>query len=346
MDGVRLEDVLAAVPVPVLLIDAGGRLAVANPQALAMLSTDQIGRHHGLAIRAPGLLAAIEAALLRGEAGQVRFVASDAAQEAVYRVAVTPVAAAGGRAALCAFQDTTEAELVGQVRRDFVANVSHELRTPLTALVGFIETLQGAARDDAGARERFLTIMAREAGRMNRLVQDLLQLSRVESEERLRPTEMLDIVALIRGVKATLRQLADATAVTVQMTGIEAPVLLAADADQITQVLHNLIENAVKYGGPGKTVTIETSLIARDPVLRGPGVRITVTDQGEGIDPVHLPRLTERFYRVDSHRSREMGGTGLGLAIVKHIVNRHRGRLLIDSEKGKGSRFSVILPAG
>jgi two-component system phosphate regulon sensor histidine kinase PhoR len=228
------------------------------------------------------------------------------------------------------------------MRRDFVANVSHELRTPLTALLGFIETLQGAARNDPAARERFLGIMAAEAGRMNRLVADLLHLSRVESEERIRPQDSTDIAGLIRSVAATMKSMAEAGRVTIRLVGVQSEQMVRADRDQMTQVLTNLIENAVKYGSPpGAEVLVD---LRSEMGPRGPQLRLLVQDQGEGIDEIHLPRLTERFYRVDGHRSREKGGTGLGLAIVKHIVNRHRGRLVIASEKGKGSRFEVVLP--
>ena len=245
---------------------------------------------------------------------------------------------------MCVFEDITDLEQSSQIRRDFVANVSHELRTPLTALLGFIETLRGAARDDPAARERFLGIMEREAGRMNRLVRDLLHLSRVEGEERVRPTETVDVSALISMAVMALKPLADAASVRVQITGETGPIRVPADPDQLTQVFHNLIENAIKYGASGKLVNIVITRDPREESLRAPAVRIEVIDQGDGIEQVHLPRLTERFYRVDSHRSREKGGTGLGLAIVKHIVNRHRGRFRIESELGKGSVFTVILP--
>ena len=179
---------------------------------------------------------------------------------------------------------------------------------------------------------------------MNRLVRDLLSLSRVEAEERMRPGERVDVLALVRSASLTLRPLVEAAGAEIRIEGEPGPVMLLADPDQITQVFTNLIENAIKYGPPGQVVTVAVSRVEREPSLRGPAVRFDVIDQGEGIDAVHLPRLTERFYRVDTHRSREKGGTGLGLAIVKHIVNRHRGRFRIDSEKGRGSRFSVILP--
>ena len=345
MDATRLDSLLAAVPLPLVLIDAEARLVAANAAALVILGEAMLGRHYGLTIRQPALLAAIEAGLRQGQAGQARYGGGGAAHEASYLVSVTPVAGDGQQGVLCAFQDITEQEQIGQLRRDFVANVSHELRTPLTALVGFIETLKGAARDDAVARARFLDIMEREAGRMNRLVHDLLQLSKVEAEERLRPTEAVDLVALIKAVAASLRPLAESAGVGVEITGADGPLSVAGDPDQLTQVFQNLIENAVKYGHPGKLVTVAFTPLARDAGLRGQALRVDVIDRGEGIDPQHLPRLTERFYRVDSHRSREMGGTGLGLAIVKHIVNRHRGRLAIASAPGQGSTFSVILPA-
>ncbi|NBE08359.1 sensor histidine kinase [Paragemmobacter ruber] len=333
-----MRTIVAAVPLPVIAIGRDDRIIAANAAAQALLGSGIEGRHHLLTLRQPALQEAIAAALARGEAGTVRHVIPGPSQDIAYRVTVAP--AAEGHAILT-FEDVTEAEQMGQMRRDFVANVSHELRTPLTALLGFIETLRGAARDDPAARDRFLAIMEREAGRMNRLIGDLLQLSRVESEERIRPTERVDLHALITGAVATLRPLAESAGVVVEVTGEPGPLPLPGDADQITQVLVNLIENAVKYGGAGGRVDIH---IAREALPRGPGIRVEVADQGEGIDPIHIPRLTERFYRVDGHRSREKGGTGLGLAIVKHIVQRHRGRIRIDSERGKGSTFTFILP--
>lgn len=320
-------------------IGADDRIVTANPAGGAILGAGQIGRHHALSLRQPALLAAIEAALRHGTSSQARYVVFGPSHEVTYLVTVTAVPDADGNGALCAFQDMTEQELIGQLRRDFVANVSHELRTPLTSLVGFIETLKGAASDDPAARDRFLTIMEHEAGRMNRLVNDLLSLSKVEAEERRRPEALVDIAGLLHSVAATMCPVADASSVELEITGAEDAPQIPADADQVKQVVQNLIENAVKYGGPGKTVTIAVHSPVDDPMLH-----IDVIDRGEGIEPQHLPRLAERFYRVDDHRSREMGGTGLGLAIVKHIVNRHRGRLTISSEPGKGSCFTVLLP--
>lgn len=243
---------------------------------------------------------------------------------------------------ILSFQDVTQLAQAGQMRRDFVANVSHELRTPLTALMGFIETLRGAARDDADARDRFLSIMEGEASRMNRLVGDLLSLNRVESKERIRPKEEMDLVAHLASTLKTMQPLADADKVSLKFTPPSEPVTIIGDPDQLLQVFMNLIENAIKYGGDQVEMTVE--LLERDPSLRTAAVRVKVMDNGAGIDPIHLPRLTERFYRADNHRSREQGGTGLGLAIVKHIVNRHRGRLRVSSDLGVGTCFAVTLP--
>lgn len=345
MDRILLTSMLEAVPMPVLLIDSKARIEAANAPAQALLGAGIVGRHHMVALRQPAVVEAIAAALQRGEAGEARYTILRSTHEEIYRTTVTPVSGADWRGVLCAFVDLTEQERITQMRREFVANVSHELRTPLTALVGFIETLKGAARDDALARERFLNIMEREAGRMNRLIGDLLALSRVEAEERQRLSAPVDISALVAATVAALAPMAVASGAKLQITGASGPLIVAGDADQLTQVFQNLIENALKYGAAGQTVSIDLARSGREAGLSGPAVLVAVSDQGPGIDAHHLPRLTERFYRVDAHRSREKGGTGLGLAIVKHIVSRHRGRIKIDSEKGKGSRFCVILPA-
>jgi two-component system, OmpR family, phosphate regulon sensor histidine kinase PhoR len=304
--------ILEGIPMPALLIAKDGRIVAVNGAARSAMGDDLLGRLYLMTFRQPAMADCIEAALRKDVAAVTRYVRQVGAAEQIFRVTVTPVPSG----AMCAFEDVSAQEEVGQLRRDFVANVSHELRTPLTALMGFIETLQGAARDDAAARDRFLAVMGREAGRMNRLVGDLLSLSRVEAQERVRPTQSIDISQL----------------------------LVRVTCDQMVQVLTNLIENAIKYGGSDKVVHVVLRREQRDPVLRSGAVQIDVIDQGEGIDAIHLPRLTERFYRVDAHRSREKGGTGLGLAIVKHIINRHRGRLMIASEKGVGSTFSIVLP--
>lgn len=338
MDHEATKTLLGGLPLPVILIAADERIVQANPPALALFGAAILDRHHALSFRQPEFLCAITQAMQHAETGRVRLILAGAAQDTIYEVSVSPVP----QGVLCAFEDRSAWEQMDQMRRDFVANVSHELRTPLTALLGFIETLRGPARNDAPARERFLGIMASEAERMNRLVRDLLHLSRVESEERVLPGDEVDIAGLLRSSVASLRPVAEAARVTIKVEGADQPLIIRADGDQMTQVLTNLVENAVKYGSPAGAEVRVALQLEKGP--RGRQLRISVSDQGEGIDPFHIPRLTERFYRVDGHRSREKGGTGLGLAIVKHIVNRHRGRLIIESTKGKGSRFSVLLP--
>jgi two-component system, OmpR family, phosphate regulon sensor histidine kinase PhoR len=331
---------LAGLPLPALIVGSQERITAVNDAAKALFGAWMIGRHPAMAIRNPAILQAIGEAMQGGGVQDVRMSFAREAQEAVFQVTVSGQA---DQSVLCVFRDISEEEKAGQMRRDFVANVSHELRTPLTALMGFIETLKHAAKEDPVARDRFLTIMEQEAGRMNRLVRDLLHLSRVEAEERVRPREPVDLGAVLRSTVDSLRTLADRGDTTLVLTGDVGLREIRGDADQLTQVFTNLIENAVKYGAAGQEVRIAVST---EETLRGPALRVDVIDQGEGIDPVHIPRLTERFYRIDSHRSREKGGTGLGLAIVKHVVARHRGWLKIDSAQGEGSTFSVILPVG
>ncbi len=334
---------LDGLPLPAVIIGVNEKLRAMNAQAEVLLGAGAVDRHHAMTLRQPEVQAALARALREGLAGQARHIVQGPSQDQVFRVTVTPLPGLAG--VLCVFEDLTEAEQMGQMRREFVANVSHELRSPLTAVLGFIETLKRAAKDDPAARERFLSIMEREAGRMNRLIHDLLHLSRVEAEERVRPTDRIDLQDIVQSTMTSLRPLAQSSGVDVEIDFAEGvgprPWVVQGDGDQLTQVFQNLIENAVKYGGGGGSVIVR---IAPDQLPKSAAVRVEVIDRGTGIDPIHIPRLTERFYRVDGHRSREKGGTGLGLAIVKHIVQRHRGRLSIQSAPGKGSTFCVILP--
>ena len=340
-----LEDIVLAIPLPALMVDQTERIIAANTDATSLLGQNIVGRHFATILRQPQVLDAIEQSLTSRSAKKARHLSNDGAQDTTYTVEcryMNRVASEG--AVMVTFQDTTHLEHASQMRRDFVANVSHELRTPLTALMGFIETLRGPARDDPAARDRFLKIMADEANRMNRLVGDLLSLNRVESEERVRPRQQLELTGLLQSTINSLRPLAEDAGVVLSMDVKNGPLSVTGDSDQLRQVFTNLIENGIKYGASGGSVTVRVLPADRDPAMRGPAVRIQFIDKGPGIDAVHLPRLTERFYRADSHRSRQLGGTGLGLAIVKHIVNRHRGRLRVESELGKGSVFTVILP--
>ncbi|MBF9031510.1 PAS domain-containing protein [Rhodobacterales bacterium HKCCE3408] len=337
---------LAAVPAPMIFLDPAGRITAANPAAEALLGAWVLGRNHVTALRQPALLSVIEGCYAGNPTGEARFVQTGQAGQSVYRVTLTRYDEPGAAGLILHFEDVTHLREAEEMRRGFVANVSHELRTPLTAILGFIETLRGPARGDPGAQDRFLGIMEDEARRMNRIVSDLLSLSRVEGQERMRPDDPVALDEVLTSVAAALRLKAEETGNTIEIEGAYNPVIVRGDQDQLMQVVMNLVENAIKYGGTGKPVTLRLSEAVESGSLKGPVARIEVIDRGDGIDPVHLPRLTERFYRVDTHRSRAMGGTGLGLAIVKHIVNRHRGRLRIVSEEGKGSTFTVTLPKG
>ncbi|MBE1281802.1 MAG: two-component sensor histidine kinase [Rhodobacteraceae bacterium] len=342
-----IMDFLEAVPMPALLVDQTERIIGANAEALTLLGQQAKGRHFATILRQPLITEAIETCLRDKSNRMTRHLGNDGAQDTTYDVTcryIGGIGAVRGGAVMLTFRDVTDLEQVGQMRRDFVANVSHELRTPLTALMGFIETLRGPARDDVVARDRFLSIMEGEANRMNRLVGDLLSLNRVESEERVRPREEVDLTAQLDSTIRSLQPLAQGKETTLIYEPGDQPIFVIGDTDQLRQVFTNLIENAIKYGNTGGTVTVTLSCLDRDPALRAASARVQIQDDGPGIDPVHLPRLTERFYRADSHRSRELGGTGLGLAIVKHIVNRHRGRLRVESDLGTGSSFTVILP--
>jgi two-component system phosphate regulon sensor histidine kinase PhoR len=335
----RIIDLL---PDPLLVVAADRTILRANEAARDVFGADlpSLSRH-------PALLAALDQA--RGAtqtAVDARIsIAVPVPREILARVVALDRALPGGGAFLVVLSDRTYDRALERMRSDFVANASHELRTPLASIIGFIETLRGPARDDEAARIRFLSIMAEQAARMNRLIDDLLSLSRIELTEHRRPSASVDLGELVTqcvdGFEPRLT--ASGTPLETAIEGGLPPV--AGDADQLIQVLQNLIENALKYGKPRSPVRVAVRRAAageRWPAR--PGAVVSVTDQGIGIARDHLPRLTERFYRVDKGRSRAVGGTGLGLAIVKHIVNRHRGVLTIDSEEGQGTCVSVWLP--
>ena len=243
---------------------------------------------------------------------------------------------------LMTFNDLTPLRRVEEMRADFIANASHELRTPLAALLGFIETLQGTAKDDSVARGKFLDIMQGQATRMARLIDDLLSLSRIELNAHLQPNTPVDLPPIVRQVVDGLQTLARDRGVDIKVTIPADPLLVLGDRDELIRALENLVENALKYGAVGKRVDITVS---RGQTRAGTSeARVAVRDYGPGIPPEHLPRLTERFYRVDVTDSRAQGGTGLGLALVKHVLNRHGGRLTIESTLGAGATFTIHLP--
>lgn len=344
MDLMPIKTMVDGLPLAAMVVDQSRRLVCLNTLAEEIWGTGLSGRHYEVALRNPVLTGAIAECFRDQKTFQTRISTTIGTRETTFSLKVALIQGDTFNGVLATFVDVSPMEDVGQMRRDFVANVSHELRTPLTALLGFIETLRGPAKDDERARDRFLGIMETEASRMNRLVHDLLSLSRVESEERIRPGDQLDVYGKLQSVVKALGPIAEDKGIKVNLVASDEEVMVNGDADQLYQVFTNLIENAIKYGGSGGDVTVTLSVLDRDPTVRGPAVRIEIKDQGQGIDPIHIPRLTERFYRVDSHRSREMGGTGLGLAIVKHIINRHRGRMQIASALGQGATFTVTLP--
>ncbi|WP_374446641.1 sensor histidine kinase [Stella sp.] len=341
------EAILAALPDPLLLLDAGRRIVRANAAAADLFTGSPVGRDLALAIRHPAVLAAADAVLAGEATRMVEFAqALPVQREFVARIMRLDLSRGmlDGVAALLSLHDVTAIKRAERMRADFVANASHELRTPLSTLVGFIETLQGPARDDAEARDRFLAIMHEQAHRMTRLVEDLLSLSRIEQDEHTPPAGRVELAELARAVVETMELKAKSRGGSIDLVAAAGLPAVQADADQIAQVLQNLIDNAIKYGRRGTPVAVTVQPSPAGALGTRAGVALAVADQGEGIPREHLARLTERFYRVDPARSRAMGGTGLGLAIVKHIVARHRGRLDIDSEVGRGSVFTIHLP--
>lgn len=321
---------------PTLLIDAANRVQAGNAAARAIVPALRLGAPLAMALRDPDVLAAVARARSEGAAQTARW-REHGAVERIFEARAAPVVAADGMIALT-LDDLTQAWRLDRIRADFVANASHELRTPLASLLGFIETLQGPAREDARARERFLDVMRDQALRMSRLIDDLLSLSRVERNLHIRPTRAVDLRDLVAHIAETLAPLAASREARLDLD-LE-PVLVAGDRDELARMIENLIENALKYGlpehGPGR-VEITLKHEGRDAAL-------VVRDYGRGVASEHLPRLTERFYRVDPGASRAQGGTGLGLALVKHVVARHGGRMTIWSRPGEGAAFRVAIP--
>jgi two-component system phosphate regulon sensor histidine kinase PhoR len=334
-------------PDPAIVLDQSSAILNYNAPARALFGQLRSGSPIEHVNRDPELLAAVSSVLQSGEKRIAHLVPPGAGGRRLIAT-VTPL---GGErhsptAVLITIHDQSEQHRLLEMRSDFIANASHELRTPLASVRGFIETLQGPARNDAAARERFLAIMADQAERMTRLIDDLLLLSRVEEKVNLKPTGRVDINEVIADVVRALNPAADERSITITVEHAVAPLIAVADRDELFQVFHNLIENAVKYGRDGGNVRVST---ARTRVQQGRAfveqATVAVADDGPGIAPDHLPRLTERFYRVSDEHSRRIGGTGLGLAIVKHVLNRHGGELQVESVVGSGTTFRVTLPS-
>jgi two-component system phosphate regulon sensor histidine kinase PhoR len=321
----------------VVLLDAQGLAQAASPAMQALMPRLSLGQPLALVMRDPDLIEAIEQ-VSRAGGRQVIELVERVPVERTFRIHIAALSGRGERrAVMLTFEDLSEQRVTERMRVDFVANASHELRTPLASLLGFVETLQGPARNDAGARDRFLTIMREQGLRMARLVDDLLSLSRIELRAHLAPETPVDLAGISREIVDSLTLMARERNVTLRLSTPEQPVKVAGDRDELLRLMENLVENAIKYGKRDGQVAIDVS---DGPVEAS----FSVSDDGPGIAPEHLPRLTERFYRVDTAASREAGGTGLGLAIVKHIVLRHRGRLTIESSLGSGATFRAILP--
>ena len=346
--GASAEAVLDNLPDLVIAIDGERRIVRASQGTTAILGVDPVGADLVAAVRDPGVLEAAERVIATGDPEEVDFRIAGSDLELAARIAALPEPAPDGTVALIAVSDVTAIRRHGRTRADFVANASHELRTPISVLLGCIETLRGPARQDTAASERFLEMMNAQAERMSRLVNDLLSLSSIELNEHFPPSATVPLSSVIPPVVDSLQFAARSRRIDMSIDGDIAEPAVIGDRDELTQLFQNLIDNAIKYGAEGSSVRIAIG----DGTMPSPGdrtqgidaVRIAVKDEGDGIPPEHLQRLTERFYRVDTARSREMGGTGLGLAIVKHIVNRHRGGLAIESELGVGSVFTVSLP--
>jgi len=342
------EALLAHIPDPVILVDKRAIVVEANKAAHSLLPGLKAGHPLSFALRNPDVLDGIEAVVSSDEPQRVEY-SERIPTERVFEVHIGPLRTDSSSVDIQSgvvlfFRDLTSARRLEAMRADFVANASHELRTPLASVLGFIETLQGPARDDPKARERFLDIMRGQAERMRRLIDDLLSLSRIEMRAHVPPTQSVDLTALAMHMIDLLSPMAKERGVVIKAKLPDSPLPVLGDRDELLRVLENLIENAVKYGESGGQVDVEIAPVDASPGQQISHLALSVRDYGPGIAPEHLPRLTERFYRVDVAHSRDKGGTGLGLAIVKHIVNRHRGNFDIESRQGQGARFTVTLP--
>ncbi|MBI1181836.1 MAG: PAS domain-containing protein [Alphaproteobacteria bacterium] len=342
--------VIDMIPDALVLLDENRRVMEANSAARELFGVRLVGRDFSQVLRHPTAVEAMDRVLASSSISreEITLLSPGERHFVLTALPMTDRRRGPGEAApamAIALHEVTALKRSEQLRADFVANASHELRTPLASLIGFIETLQGPARTDPSAQERFLDIMGQEAARMARLIDDLLSLSRIELDEHVVPSEEVDLPDVIDSVVDALSLVAGERnmRISVEMDG-DLPKVIG-DPDQLTQVFQNLVDNAIKYGREGTVISVSGKVQARLPETGGPGVVVRVINEGEGIAREHLPRLTDRFYRVDAARSRKKGGTGLGLAIVKHIVNRHRGRLVFESELGVGTTVTVYLPS-
>jgi len=364
------RDVARALPEPLFILDASGLIEHANPAAEDFLNAREIeGRHFAAALRAPNVFEAADA-VAKGDAARVVDFSTAGSIERHCRAFVAPLDDSAPRDRVLVYiRDLTSERRVEQMRADFVASASHELRTPLASLLGFIETLRGHAKEDPEAREKFLGIMQAQAERMQRLVADLMSLSRIELHEHVPPQGDIDLAAVAEDVIDSLRPVFEQSSAIVDFENLAAgPIAVTADRDELFQAIQNLVDNALKYGGEPAMIKVKTGRGAAPSLAQDGEVShrsgdtasqlaarlgcdaddlafVQIRDFGPGIERSDLPRLTERFYRVNVERSKKSGGTGLGLAIVKHIVNRHKGGLQVESRLAGGTAFTCYLPA-
>lgn len=344
-----VETLLESLPHPLILLNENRQIVRITEGARQLLGTPPPNGDLSTVLRDPTVLDIVDraAADKANEMLEVDFTLPSGVSLNAQTQTLSH-AAADGISIVVALFDVTEIRQAQQMRSDFVANASHELRTPLAVVTGAIKTLKGPARDDAEGRQKFIEMMDQHASRMTRLIEDLLSLSRLELNANTAPEEKVDLAAVLSSVIATAETSAAERSIRVALEPGLTEQVVAGDELELTQLFQNLVDNAVKYSSENTLVRIITRECVRPEALTGPDdepfIEISINDQGEGIPAEHLPRLTERFYRVDTARSREMGGTGLGLAIVKHIVNRHRGTMKISSIENVGSKFSIFLP--
>ncbi|MFM7083871.1 MAG: sensor histidine kinase [Hyphomicrobium sp.] len=334
-----LEDLVSVLDMPSIAVTPSRYVVAFNPLAYSLFPSLALGHPLALVSRNPELHQAIERVLKNNVSDTCEMTERYQGGRSLV-VSVTPLLKVS--TLILQFRDKSGEILLSQMQSDFIANASHELRTPLASIKGFIETLQGSARTDETARVRFLSIMDEQAARMNRILDDLLSLSRIEMRAHLHPNTSVNIIEIIQKVLSSLELLAQQAKMKLKFQPPHISQLVIGDRDELEQVVQNLVHNAIKYGTAGGTVEVSLERKKSNDGTKSV-LELSVKDDGPGIPPEHLPRLTERFYRVDSARSREQGGTGLGLSIVKHILKRHKTDLSIRSELGKGSIFSTTL---
>lgn len=340
----ELDLLVDKIPMPLLQVDANRQVIRQNKAAALLFSDGALGRDLVTSIRHPELVAAVDQVLSTHESTQIETTLGSPMEQTFLCHVVASDPKVEQDAILIMLSNITEVVRGERMRVDFVANASHEIRSPLATLAGCIETLQGPAKDDPEGRKKFLELASGEVKRMTTLVSDLLSLSQIEVNQHIAPSDSIDVASVLKRVVDGVKAGSEGDDIEVEFNVPSDLPPVTGDDSELQQIFQNLVANATRYGGPKIQVSAEKIEKMPPPGLKGPAVRVRVRDWGPGIDPVHLPRLTERFYRVDTVRSRELGGTGLGLAIAKHVVNRHQGALEIDSEVGQGSTFSVCLP--